>query len=164
MKTTIVPAQITSLEDIIAANLNLTQVVLLIIPIFISALVFVGLPPFMHIRLYKIIVLLVLSLPPLVLAVRINGVVALRWVVLIADFNFRPDCYLYTVKNHQNCYCQQTDYLNEPSPETLSLINRQKIPNYQLSIDERLAIDDLIKQRSIHFYADRKGNLNASIQ
>jgi len=90
MKTNIVPAQITSLEDIIAANLNLTQVVLLIIPIFVSALVFLGLPPFMHIRLYKIIVLLVLGLPPLVLAVRINGVVSLRWVVLIADFYFRP--------------------------------------------------------------------------
>jgi len=122
MKTNIVPAQITSLEDIIAANLNLTQVVLLIIPIFVSALVFLGLPPFMHIRLYKIIVLLVLSLPPLVLAVRINGVVALRWVVLIADFYFRPGRYLYTVKNHQNCYCQQTDYLNEPSPEILAVL------------------------------------------
>jgi len=122
MKTNIVPAQITSLEDIIAANLNLTQVVLLIIPIFVSALVFLGLPPFMHIRLYKIIVLLVLSLPPLVLAVRINGVVALRWVVLIADFYFRPGRYLYIVKNHQNCYCQQTDYLNEPSPEILAVL------------------------------------------
>ncbi len=61
MKTTIVPAQVISVEDIIAANLNLTQVVLLISPIFMSALVFLGLPPFMHIRVYKIILLLILD-------------------------------------------------------------------------------------------------------
>ncbi len=164
MKTTIVPAQVISVEDIIAANLNLTQVVLLISPIFMSALVFLGLPPFMHIRVYKIILLLILSLPPLLLAVRINGIIVLRWVVLVAEFNFRPDYYLYSVKNHHNCYCQQTDYLNDQSPETVNSVNRQKIPKYRLSIDERIVIDNLIKQKSIHYYTDGKGNLNASIQ
>jgi len=46
MKTTTVPAQVTTVEDRLAGNLSLTQLLLLVCPVFVSCLIYVVFPPF----------------------------------------------------------------------------------------------------------------------
>ena len=47
MKMTVVPAQVTTVEDRIIGSLGFSQILLLVIPIFVSAGVFALVPPFM---------------------------------------------------------------------------------------------------------------------
>lgn len=61
MKTTIVPAQITTVEDTIAGNLSLNQILLLASPVFLDSALFVVLPPFYHAAAYKIILLIAIA-------------------------------------------------------------------------------------------------------
>lgn len=163
MKTTVVPAQVTSMEDTIAGSLSLTQVVLLIIPVFISAFLFAGLPPSMHIKLYKLILLLFIGLPPLVLAIRFKGVIALRWLFLISSYRLRPTIYLQTVKYHHDCYCLRFD-VEDKNEETIDALTTKTISKKDLSISERFVITSFLKQKSIKFYTDERGKINASIQ
>jgi hypothetical protein len=39
MRTTVIPAQITTVEDRIAANLNLTQIILLLASLFVATFI-----------------------------------------------------------------------------------------------------------------------------
>jgi len=101
MKTTIIPAQITTVEDKIAGNLSLTQIILLIIPVFSSPLLYMYLPPFMGFSWYKVIILVVLGTPSFILAIRIKGKIVLDWLVVIMRYGFRPKFYVFN-KNDTN--------------------------------------------------------------
>ena len=83
MKTSIVPAQITSIEDTVTAKLSLTQIILLILPVFVSALIVALSPPFMHIRTYKLVLSMIFGMPSMLLAVRLRGQLILYWQALI---------------------------------------------------------------------------------
>jgi hypothetical protein len=73
MKTTIVPAQVTTVEDRVTANLGISQLILFITPLFIGALLYWALPPTMDFSLYKLIFIALLTLTCLILAIRIGG-------------------------------------------------------------------------------------------
>jgi len=164
MKSTTVPAQITSVEDDIAGSLSMTQVVLLVIPIFTSALVFAGLPPTMHLAIYKIILLIIFGLPPLLLAIRVREIIVLRWLLLVVGYSFRPKQYLHTVKYHHNCFCQQSFIKDKNDQVVIDLVELKKVPKIEVSIAERLLVGNVLKQNSVKFYADGRGKLNASIK
>ena len=53
MKVRSIPAQITTVEDKIAGNLNLTQILLLMIPVFWLMIVYTIFPPYMEFSVYK---------------------------------------------------------------------------------------------------------------
>lgn len=62
MRMTVVPAQITTVEDRIIGNLGFSQILLLIVPLFVSAGVFVLLPPFIGGAIYKYIIMAAVGL------------------------------------------------------------------------------------------------------
>ena len=95
MKVTVVPAQVTTVEDRIAGNLSMSQMMLLAIPIFGGSALFAALPPFMGGSPYKYILLGILALIACGLAIRIRGKILLFWILLIARYNLRPTYYLY---------------------------------------------------------------------
>ena len=53
MRTTVIPAQITTVEDRIGANLNLTQIVLLLASLFIATFIYATFPPKLVISFFK---------------------------------------------------------------------------------------------------------------
>ena len=57
MKMTVVPAQVTTVEDRIIGSLGFSQILLLVIPIFVSAGVFALVPPFMGSAIYKYVII-----------------------------------------------------------------------------------------------------------
>lgn len=95
MRTTIIPAQITTVEDKIAGNLNFTQLILLVIPLIINCLVYTLLPERMHLNQYKIVLMLTSFLIFAILAIRVKGKVLINWLILIVQYNLRAKYYLF---------------------------------------------------------------------
>ena len=95
MKIRRIPAQITTVEDKIAGNLNLTQIALLIIPVFIFMIIYVLFLPSMHFAWYKVPFFLISgSIPPL-LAIRIKEKLIIQWLIILFRYNVRPAYYLF---------------------------------------------------------------------
>jgi len=95
MKSTVVPAQVTAVEDRILGSLGFSQLMLLIVPIFIGAGFYVILPPFMGGSLYKTILMSIVTLIFCTLAIRIKGKIVALWLIVIVRYNLRPKFYLF---------------------------------------------------------------------
>lgn len=95
MRTTVIPAQITTVEDKIAGNLNFTQILLFMLPIFWSSIVYILFPTPLKFALYKLPLILSVSLICFTLAIRIKGKIILQWLSIILRFNTRPKFYLF---------------------------------------------------------------------
>lgn len=95
MKATVVPAQVTTVEDRIAGNLGLSQLLLLSLPVFGGSGLYIILPPFMHPVLYKLVIIVVFFLVCSLMAIRIRGKILLFWLIIIARYNVRPRYYVF---------------------------------------------------------------------
>lgn len=95
MRSTAVPAQVTTVEDRIMGNLGFSQLVLCVVPIFVGAGLFVMLPPVMHGTMYKYLAIGVITLTSGILAIRIRGKIVLFWLVTILRYNLRPRHYVF---------------------------------------------------------------------
>ena len=95
MRITVVPAQVTTVEDRIMGNLSFSQMLLLVAPVFLGAMLYAGLPPMMGGSLYKYIVIGLLFVSCAVLAIRIRGKILALWLTIILKFNLRPQFYLF---------------------------------------------------------------------
>jgi hypothetical protein len=95
MKVRSIPAQITSVEDKIAGNLNLTQIVLFMLPLFWLMLVYTLFLPHMSLTLYKIPLIVVVSLVCFILAIRVKEKIILHWLQIILTFNLRAKYYVF---------------------------------------------------------------------
>lgn len=95
MRTTVVPAQITTVEDKIIGNLSFMQVGILMIPIFLGVIVFILFPPTMHIVLYKVPPVLFVLVLCLILSLRVKGKVVASWFLMLFTYNTRPKYYVF---------------------------------------------------------------------
>lgn len=95
MKITVVPAQVTTIEDRIMGSLGFLQLMLLTMPIFIGGVLFVLLPPFMDGSLYKYIIISIVATLCCILAIRIRGKIVALWLIVILRYNLRPKFYLF---------------------------------------------------------------------
>jgi len=95
MRTSIIPAQITTVEDKIAGNLNLTQVGILMVPVFLGTAIYCFLPPLMHFAIYKVIIVAFITIIALLLSLRIKGKVVANWLSVLFKFNLRPKFYVF---------------------------------------------------------------------
>lgn len=98
MKLSIVPAQITSVEDRIAANLNFSQILLLSIPLFLAIVIFFSLPPFGIYSTYKLILVIFLAVIFSSLAIRIHDKLVIDLIKLRLSYFLRPRIYVYQLQ------------------------------------------------------------------
>ena len=164
MKTTIVPAQVTTLEDTIIGKLSLTQVVILIIPVFISAFVFSLLPPVMHVSFYKVSLLAIVAVPILIMSIRFKGELIVHWLILIIRFYYRPHYYLETINNHSAIDCLELDNLQVDieQPEKKRFLSTKSYK--ELLPKDLIAIDKAMIGKKINYFIDYEGRLNAIIE
>jgi len=113
MRTTVIPAQITTIEDKIVGSLNFTQLILLMIPVIWTTIVYTLLSPAMHVVWYKIPLVFAVILISLGLAIRINGVVVFNWLFVILGYKLRPKLYVF---NKNDTYLKDIDLPAEPKP------------------------------------------------
>lgn len=135
MKMTVVPAQVTTVEDRIIGNLGFSQILLLIIPVFATAGIFTLLPPFMGGALYKYVIMGVVALLFGLLSIRIKGKIVALWLITVLRYNLRPKYYLFN-KNvttgrdeyHSKIVAPEAKESTEKKPAKKTSLNQLDIP------------------------------------
>lgn len=162
MKTAIVPAQITTVEDRIAGNLTWQQMGLLAAPVFVDFAIYAVLPG--GLALYKLILMILISLVGSSLAIRVKGKILLVWAVTIARYNVRARYYVFD---------KNTDYLRTPEvqteqkaetiePEQVEETKTLHLP--ELSPEEVMRLESILANPATKLsFTKRKGGLYASI-
>jgi len=142
MRRSIVPAQITTVEDKIAGNLTLSQLVLLTAPVFISGLIYVVLPPTFTISTLKISLVTIITILFGLMAIRIKSKLLIFWAIIIIRYNLRPRYHVYD-KNDMHLRHMNTPSTNPEPEQTLESLNE---PERSLPL---LSTLELVKMRSI---------------
>ncbi len=160
MKTTIVPAQVTTVEDKITGNLGVSQMLLLVAPVFIGSLLFVLLPPFFSYAPYKVVLIAILVFLCIILSVRIKGTIVLNWIRLIAQYNRRPKYYVF---NKNSLHLRQDDLVCETTEETAQQPQKGNLSFKEaLPIPDAVSVEQLITNPSANFKlkVSKKGKLS----
>lgn len=160
MRTTVIPAQITTVEDKIAGSLNFTQILLLMVPVFWITFVYAIFPPKLHLMWYKIPLALIVLLVCLVLAVRIKEKIVLHWLLVILRYSLRPKYYLF---NKNDSFSRDMDLPIEKKARKYKVeaVKKQK-ENTNFGIAELVYLENLVKEKnySLSFKNTKKGGLN----
>lgn len=143
MKSTVVPAQITTVEDKIMGNLTLQQMVLLATPVFINFVLFALLPSSMHISAYKVVLMTIVACICTLLAVRIKGKILLVWLVTITRYNTRARYYVF---NKNDLYMRDMPASAQPIKQEVLAEALKDEPVVKIP---SLSINDLAKLESI---------------
>lgn len=164
MKTTVVPAQVTTVEDRIIGNLGFSQMLLLIIPVFVSAALFALLPPFMGSAVYKYVVMGLMALICGVLAIRIKGKLLAVWLITILRYNLRPKYYLF----NKNVALFREDYTTRPAMQkqkttALKSSKQQVRPKLDLSATARVLAALEHPAANVRFETTKKGVLHVRL-
>ena len=163
MKTTIVPAQVTTIEDTLAGSLTLTQVVLMVIAVFLVAVVTAGFPPVLQIRAYKIFLSLGCSLPCLLLAGRWRGQLLLTWALMKISYRSRPRLYLLSEHDSAHCRCLRQATQEPEQPVGISAQTHQVLP--VLKPHEQLELSRLVDAADrLRFISNAKGEISVVLE
>ncbi len=95
MRTRRIPAQITTVEDMIVGNLNFVQLLLLMVPIGFFALAYVFFPAPLQITGVKLMLTFLVFVISGLLALRIQEKIILDWVVILLRYRMRPSFYVF---------------------------------------------------------------------
>lgn len=164
MKVTVVPAQVTTVEDRIIGNLGFPQILLLVIPVFMSAGLFALLPPFMESTAYKYCVMVAAAFICCVLAVRIKGKILAAWLVTILRYNLRPKYYLF----NKNTAALRQDYppiVESKLPEATHQAKNERRRQPRLSTSETALVLAAITHPAakFRFETTKKGSLHVRL-
>jgi hypothetical protein len=102
MRTTIIPAQITTVEDKIAGSLNMTQVLILMAPILWTAIIYILLAPSMKLTSLKLILIIISTATSSILALRIKDKIVAEWLGVLLKYRLRPKYYLFNKNDLTN--------------------------------------------------------------
>ncbi len=163
MKVTVVPAQVTTVEDRIAGSLGLSQILLLVAPVFIDSALYVGLPPFFHGAVYKLAVIATITLVLAVMAIRIKGQILLFWLITLLKYNLRPRFYVFekrTLANREMFAVVKT----EPAETEAAPAPKRLKRALSLTTADLVQVRDLIEHPAANLsFETRKGNLYVRI-
>lgn len=160
MKVTVVPAQVTTIEDRIIGSLGFSQILLLITPVFMSAGIIVLLPPVMAGSDYKYVIISVLVLIFTLLAVRIKGKIIGLWLMQILRYNLRPRYYVFDKNTSAN---RKMDNILPATEETIIVPLPINTSSHLVSLTPRDTISALAAindpARGVQFTTTKKGGL-----
>lgn len=164
MKTTVVPAQITTVEDRIAGNLTFTQLIILIIPLITGATVYVLIPPENHFTLTKGILIGLQFLIFGALAIRVRGKILVDWLIILLRFKYRPRIYLFT-KNDLTAREILDARFVEDEKVAENEIKQEKKIKHSTTLEDQIKINQLLGNPSLEFRfgLGKKGGIDVSI-
>lgn len=159
MRTTIIPAQITTVEDKIAGSLNFAQILLLMAPILWGTLVYVVFIPAMKLAAYKISLVLIVTALSLVLALRVKDKIVADWIGVLLRYKLRPKFYIF---NKNDLTERVVDLPYEPTlHHKKAVVKASKKQTKELSIKELIKFEQAMasKNLAVSFRYGRKGSL-----
>lgn len=162
MKITVVPAQITTMEDRIAGNLGLSQLLLLAAPVFGGSALYVVLPPNMHSADYKLIAIATLYVVCSLLAIRIRSKILLFWIILLLRYNLRPRYYVF---NKRSLFGRDNYSPVKLAEEEEVSIKPQRVRKpLSLSVAELIGLQEIMENPAANLsFETKKGNLYVNI-
>ena len=166
MRTQVIPAQITTVEDRIAGNFSLIQILILLAPVFIATIVFVILPPVMILTWFKVGLIITFGLFSITLAVRIKGKLVIHWIVILLKYNVRPKYYVFN--KNDACYREPSlpiEVSNQPNTNEKSAV-AEKTNMPSITIPNLIQFEELItnKDFDVRFRTCKKGGLDVAFE
>lgn len=140
MKSTVVPAQITTVEDKIAGSLNFIQIILLVFSLIIGTAFYGLVPPKLHLSTLKIVLMIGQFAVFGLLALRYKGRILADWLVIYLRFKARPRIYIFT-KNDPTFREQLTD-MKIIEEETKSVATTQRKKEKKNNLIDRPMIEN----------------------
>lgn len=164
MRTQVIPAQITTVEDRIAGNLSLTQIIILLSPVLLTTLTYALLPPSMMFVWYKLGLTILFVIVCITLAIRIKGKIVLNWLVILTRYNLRPKYYLF---DKNEVFAREVYLPVNRAEQTRSVkpaVSENKIENP--SIQEMLQFGYLLNKENfnLRFRTGKKGGLHVAFE
>ena len=164
MRISIVPAQITTIEDKIAGNISVQQAALLGIPILLGFIIAVVFPPSGQFVAYKIAIVFGLFIICGSLAIRIKDRIIAQWLKLFAVYYARPLYYIYD----KNSTYLRLDKAEEIVPDEVSEAQPVKQPpviTTNISSKEFVRLEQFATdiRAGMKFEVGKKGELNVRI-
>lgn len=144
MRTTIIPAQITTVEDKVAGSLNMTQVLILMTPILWTAIVYILLMPSMKLTSFKLVLIIISTTISGILALRIKDKIVAEWLGVLLKYRLRPKYWLYNKNDITNRIVDIPDIPDivlVPRKSSRKVINKQKT---EINIADLVRFEQLI--------------------
>jgi hypothetical protein len=164
MRSTVVPAQVTTVEDKIAGRLGLSQILLLTIPIFGGSAAFVILPPFFNYAIYKIALIIILVIASGILAIRIKGKILLTWISIAISYNLRPQYYVFNKNTDHLRYEKFYGKLDSAAKDDGQAALECDVAS-PLSVADRIVAERIIENpdSNVHYKTDRRGRIRVYV-
>jgi hypothetical protein len=166
LKTTIVPAQITTVEDKITGNLTLPQLLLLCVPLFLGCAIYCIFPPFLHVAPYKVVVLVALLVSGCTLAIRVKSKLMLEWFTMLARYAYRPRFYVFD----HSCLWGRVGENNNVATNVSSQVKVKPLLGAirhiaDISIEDTVLLETMLSRErtDIMFKASKHGELYVSV-
>jgi len=162
MKTTIIPAQITTVEDKIAGNLSFTQIVLLILALFLSVFIYAVVPVKLQISLFKAILIASTALFLIILSLRVKDRIVLSWLTLLISYWIRPKIYVF---DKNDIYLREVINLNTNNSKVN--LTKKKAVTIKASKNETkaLKLEGILNdpKTKLSFKFGKKGGINVAL-
>jgi hypothetical protein len=142
MKSTVVPAQITTVEDKIAGSLNFMQIILLVFSLIIGTAFYGLVPPELHLTAIKIFLMVFQFLIFGTLALRYQGRILADWLVIYLRFKARPRVYIFTKNDLLSREVLQDTIQEEKSESPVRASNKVTQKTRKKKTDENFPIED----------------------
>lgn len=139
MRTTIIPAQITTVEDKVAGSLNMIQVLILMTPILWTAIVYILLTPSMKLTSLKLVLIIISTTISGVLALRIKDKIVAEWLGVLLKYSLRPKYWLYNKNDTTN------RTIDVPDIPDIALVSRKLSKKNISKHKTEINISDLVR-------------------
>lgn len=152
MKNSIVPAQVTDIQDRVAGSLTLTQLGLLVLPIFIGLTLYLMPPDGMHIDTVKLVAMTTSAIICCISAVRFKKRTIAVWAIALLRYHLKPKTYVFD-KNYGRTRIEKeaTEYIETPTQKT----HHQPPPVIRHAY--------LMPELDVNFVRSKKGGLDVHI-
>ena len=160
MKTTIIPAQITTVEDKIAGSLSLTQILILMTPVFWAGVTYVFFNPTMTLAWYKVFMVIPIFVISFVLSLRVDDKLIANWLILLLRYNFRSKYYVFN-KNDVYLRDLEQSLTGKKEVKSVALLGlKKKVPSRPVGVVGQIALES--DKEKIAFKTNAKGGINVT--
>ena len=149
MRTTIIPAQITTVEDKVAGSLNMTQVLILMTPILWTAIVYILLMPSMKLTSLKLVLIIISTTISGILALRIKDKIVAEWLGVLLKYRLRPKYWLYNKNDITNRTVDVPDIPDialEPRKSSKQVASKRRT---EINISDLVRFEQLIESGKV---------------
>jgi hypothetical protein len=164
MRSTVVPAQITTVEDRIAGSLTFPQIILLVSSLIFGAAIYAILMPKLHYANYKMAIIVLQFAFFGSLSLRFNGKILADWLIVFLRYRARPRRYIFTKNDltHRNVIFE-TEVKTNTAIEEKEKTEVKEVN--KLSMLEQIKFDRIFKDEdlSISFKLAKKGGFDVTV-